>query len=116
MTDRNLLITGASRGIGAATARMAAHQGWNVAINYHRDQASAEAVAAEVRAAGRRALVVQADVADAAQIEALFAAVDTGLGPLHALVNNAGVVDVGARVEGMSAQRPRVHHPAAGCG
>ncbi|MBP7914721.1 MAG: SDR family oxidoreductase [Vitreoscilla sp.] len=105
MTDRNLLITGASRGIGAATARMAAHQGWNVAINYHRDQASAEAVAAEVRAAGRRALVVQADVADAAQIEALFAAVDTGLGPLHALVNNAGVVDVAARVEGMSAQR-----------
>jgi NAD(P)-dependent dehydrogenase (short-subunit alcohol dehydrogenase family) len=105
MSERNLLVTGASRGIGAATARLAAGQGWNVAINYHRDQASAEAVAADVRAMGRRALVVQADVADEAQIEAMFAAVDAGLGPLSGLVNNAGVVDVAARVEGLSAQR-----------
>jgi NAD(P)-dependent dehydrogenase (short-subunit alcohol dehydrogenase family) len=105
MTERNLLITGASRGIGAATARLAARGGWNVAVNYHRDRASAEQVASAVREAGRRAVVVGADVADEAQVLAMFAAVDAELGPLHGLVNNAGVVDVAARVEAMSVAR-----------
>ena len=100
-----LLVTGASRGIGAATARLAAIRGWDVAVNYTRDAAAAEAVAADVRAAGRRALVVQADVADEAQVLAMFAAVDRGLGVLRGLVNNAGVVDLPARVDQMSVAR-----------
>ncbi|MFO1338852.1 MAG: SDR family oxidoreductase [Burkholderiaceae bacterium] len=105
MAERNLLVTGASRGIGAATARRAAEAGWNVAVNYHRDRAAAEAVALAVCEAGRRAVVVRADVADEAALGALFATVDRELGPLHGLVNNAGVVDVAARVEQMSAKR-----------
>ncbi len=100
----SLLITGGSRGIGAATAVLAAQRGWDVAINYTRDAAAAERVAAEVRATGRRALVVQADVSDEAQVLAMFAAVDQ-FGTLGGLVNNAGVVDVPARVDEMSLQR-----------
>ena len=100
----SLLITGGSRGIGAATAVLAAQRGWDVAINYTRDAAAAERVAAEVRATGRRALVVQADVSDEAQVLAMFVAVDQ-FGALGGLVNNAGVVDVPARVDEMSLQR-----------
>jgi NAD(P)-dependent dehydrogenase (short-subunit alcohol dehydrogenase family) len=103
--NRNLLVTGGSRGIGAACAHLAAAQGWNVAVNYTRDAAAAEAVAAEVRALGRRALVVQADVADETQVLAMFAAVDREFGPLHGLVNNAGVVDVAARIDEGSVER-----------
>jgi NAD(P)-dependent dehydrogenase (short-subunit alcohol dehydrogenase family) len=102
---RILLVTGGSRGIGAATAVHAARAGWDVAINYTRDAQAAEAVAGEVRALGRRALVVQADVADEAQVLAMFAAVDAALGPVTGLVNNAGVVDLPARVDEMSLQR-----------
>ena len=102
---RIVLITGASRGIGAATARLAARAGWDVAINYTRDAAAAQSVAEEVRALGRRALVVQADVAHEDQVLAMFAAVDTGLGRLSGLVNNAGVVDMPARVDEMSVAR-----------
>jgi NAD(P)-dependent dehydrogenase (short-subunit alcohol dehydrogenase family) len=76
-----------------------------VAINYTRDATAAEAVAAEVRALGRRAMVVQADVADEAQVLAMFAAVDASLGHVTGLVNNAGVVDLPARVDEMSLQR-----------
>jgi len=103
-----LLVTGASRGIGAATARLAAQRGWDVAINYTRDEAAAQAVAADVRAAGRRALVLQADVAVDAEVVAMFAAIDRAWGPgrsLTGLVNNAGVVDVAARVDQMDAAR-----------
>ena len=101
----NLLVTGASRGIGAATAVLAARRGWNVAINYTHDAAAAERVAEQVRALGRQALVLQADVSDEPQVLAMFAAVDAGLGPLRGLVNNAGVVDHAARVDEMSLQR-----------
>jgi NAD(P)-dependent dehydrogenase (short-subunit alcohol dehydrogenase family) len=101
----SLLITGGSRGIGAATARLAAARGWDVAINYHRDEAAAQAVAAEVRACGRRAITLRADVADDTQVRAMFAALDREWGPLAGLVNNAGVVDVAARVDEMSAER-----------
>jgi NAD(P)-dependent dehydrogenase (short-subunit alcohol dehydrogenase family) len=86
-----MIVTGGSRGIGAATARLAAQGGYDVCINYVRDATAAERVAAEVRAAGRRAIVVQADVAKEADIERMFQAVDQGLGRLSVLVNNAGV-------------------------
>lgn len=100
-----LLVTGGGRGIGAATARLAAARGWDVAINCTRAVAAAEAVAAEVRDLGRRACVVPADVADEAQVLAMFATVDRELGPLAGLVNNAGVVDVAARVDEGSVAR-----------
>jgi NAD(P)-dependent dehydrogenase (short-subunit alcohol dehydrogenase family) len=103
--NKTLLITGGSRGIGAAAALLAARHGWDVAVNYARDQAAAERVAALVREAGRRALVLQADVADEAQVLAMYAAVDQHFGPLGGLVNNAGVVDMPARVDEMSLQR-----------
>jgi NAD(P)-dependent dehydrogenase (short-subunit alcohol dehydrogenase family) len=102
---RILLVTGGSRGIGAATAVRAARAGWDVAINYTRDATAAKAVAAEVRALGRRAMVVQADVAEEAQVLAMFAAVDASLGSVTGLVNNAGIVDLPARVDEMSLQR-----------
>ncbi|HSW27793.1 MAG TPA: SDR family oxidoreductase [Burkholderiaceae bacterium] len=104
-TPRIALITGASRGIGAATARLLAERGHDVAINYARNAAAAEAVAAQVRALGRRALLVRADVADEAAVVAMFEAVDRGLGRLTALVNNAGIVDMKARLDEMSAAR-----------
>ena len=100
-----LLITGASRGIGAATARLAAQRGWDVAINYARDSAAAESVAAEVRAAGRRAITVAADVADEPAVLAMFARVDAELGRLTGLVNNAGIVAMQARLDEMDVAR-----------
>ena len=100
-----VLITGASRGIGAATARLAARQGWDVAVNYsHNAQAAADVVAA-VQALGQRAIAVQADVADADQVEAMFAQVDAQLGRIRALVNNAGVVDRAQRLQDMDMAR-----------
>lgn len=87
-----LLVTGASRGIGAATARLAARRGWDVAINYATNRVAAQSVADDVRAAGRRALIVQADVGDPAAVAALFAQVDGELGRLDAFVNNAGIL------------------------
>jgi NAD(P)-dependent dehydrogenase (short-subunit alcohol dehydrogenase family) len=103
--NKTLLVTGGSRGIGAAAAVLAAQRGWDVAVNYTRDGAAADRVAAQVRAAGRRALVVQADVAEEDQVLAMYAAVDREFGPLSGLVNNAGVVDMPARVDEMSLQR-----------
>ena len=100
-----LLVTGASRGIGAATARLAAQQGWDVAVNYSRDAAAAEQVAADVRSAGRRAITVAADVADEAAVLRMFARIDAELGRLGGLVNNAGIVDRQARLDEMDIAR-----------
>jgi len=100
-----LLVTGASRGIGAATAVLAARKGYAIAINYTANAAAAEAVAREIREAGGQAITVRADVAHEDQVLAMFAQVDAQLGRLTGLVNNAGVVDVTARLEDMSAAR-----------
>jgi NAD(P)-dependent dehydrogenase (short-subunit alcohol dehydrogenase family) len=100
-----VLITGGSRGIGAATAMLAAERGWDVAVNYARDADAANGVVAAVRGAGRRALAVQADVADEAQVLAMFERVDRELPPLEALVNNAGIVDVATRVDELTVAR-----------
>ena len=102
-----VLITGGSRGIGAATALRAAQQGFAVAVNYTSNADAARHVVQQIVDAGGSAIAVQADVADEDQIVAMFQAIDTQLGPVSALVNNAGVVDVAARVDEMSAQRIR---------
>jgi len=86
-----LLVTGGSRGIGAAIAKAAAKKGYDVCVNYVRARDRADQVAAAVRAEGRRALVVQADVSREPDIMAMFRAVDQDLGPIDALVNNAGI-------------------------
>lgn len=103
--DKVLIVTGGSRGIGAATARLAAQRGWAVAVNYAAQAGVAEALVGEIRAAGGRALALQADVADEAQVLAMFARVDAELGRLSGLVNNAGVVDVTARLDEMDMAR-----------
>jgi len=105
--DKVLLVTGGSRGIGAATCRLAARQGWAVAVNYTANSLAADEVVREIRAAGGRAMAVQADVADEAQVLRMFEQVDAKFGRLTGLVNNAGVVDVTARVEDMSVARWR---------
>lgn len=105
MKDEVLLVTGGSRGIGAATALLAASQGYAVAVNYARDQAAAEKVVAAIQAGGGKAVAVPGDVADEAQVLAMFAQVDASLGRLTALVNNAGIVDRTQRVEEMSVAR-----------
>ena len=105
MKNRIVLITGGSRGIGAATALLCAREGYDVAVNYVRDEHAAEQVAAQVRALGRRAMVIGADVSREADVLRMFERVDAELGPLTALVNNAGVVDVAARVDEMSIAR-----------
>ena len=102
---KTLLITGASRGIGAATALLAAQQGWQVAVNYAANSLAADAVVRQIRAAGGVAIAVQADVGDEAQVLRLFETVDAKLGRLDGLVNNAGVVDVAQRVDEMSVAR-----------
>jgi NAD(P)-dependent dehydrogenase (short-subunit alcohol dehydrogenase family) len=103
--DKVLLVTGGSRGIGAATALLAARQGWAVAVNYSANSLAADEVVRCIRAGGGTAITVQADVAEEAQVLRMFQKVDAKLGRLTGLVNNAGVVDVTARVEDMSVAR-----------
>ena len=100
-----LLITGGSRGIGAATALLAASQGYAVAVNYTANSLAADEVVRLVRASGGTAITVQADVALEADVLAMFKKIDAKLGRLTALVNNAGVVDMTSRVDAMSLER-----------
>lgn len=103
--DEVLLITGGSRGIGAATALQAARRGYAVAVNYASNSLAADEVVRSIRASGGTAITVQADVGDESQVLAMFEKVDAKLGRLTALVNNAGVVDMQARVDEMSVAR-----------
>ena len=100
-----VLITGGSRGIGAATALLAARQGYVVAVNYTANSLAADEVVRQIRQAGGQAMTVQADVANEAQVVAMFEKIDARFGRLTALVNNAGIVDQTTRVDAMTLQR-----------
>ncbi|MGB3936428.1 MAG: SDR family oxidoreductase [Burkholderiales bacterium] len=104
-TPRVLLVTGAGRGIGAATARLAAKRGYAVCVNYLRDKGAAESVVQDIRDDGGSAIAVAGDVSVEKDVLHLFDACDRSLGRLAALVNNAGIVATRARVEAMDAAR-----------
>jgi len=100
-----LLVTGGSRGIGAATARLAAERGYTVGVNYRQNRAAADAVVAAIAAAGGTAFAVRADVASEPDVVRLFETVTAELGPIRALVNNAGILERQTRVEQIDAAR-----------
>lgn len=99
------LVTGASRGIGRATALQLAQEGYTVAVNYHQNEQAADEVVSAIKTAGGKAFVVQADIGDEQQVEAMFAWLDKQQEPLTALVNNAGILFTQSRVEALSAER-----------
>ncbi|OWV90823.1 sugar dehydrogenase [Rhizobium sp. R72] len=106
MTERPvLLVTGGSRGIGAAVCRLAARQGWNVAVNYAANRAAADAIVSEVKAEGGDAIAIKGDVGSAQDIVSMFQTVEKHFGRLDGLVNNAGIVDAQQRVDEMSVER-----------
>ena len=98
MSRRIVIVTGASRGIGAAVACLLGESGYDVCVNYRHDVKAAEEVVAKIEASGGRAIAVAADVSQAVDVERLFETVDDRLGPLDALVNNAGIVGPRSRV------------------
>ena len=100
-----LIITGGSRGIGAATARLAAQRGYAVCVNYRSNRAAAEAAVADIERAGGKAIAVAADVSSEPEVVRLFEAVDRSLGRVTALVNNAGTLEKQMRLEQMDAAR-----------
>ena len=100
-----LVITGASRGIGAATARLAGTAGYAVCVNFRRDQAAADGVVADIEAMGGTAIAVGADISVEADVVRLFETADKRLGRLSGLVNNAGILETQSRVESMDAAR-----------
>ena len=105
MGERVLMVTGASRGIGAATARLAAKAGYDVCLNYVRNRDAAEAVAAQVRGLGVRAVAIQADVGEESEVVRLFEECDRALGRVTGLANNAGILEHHMRLEDMDAGR-----------
>ncbi len=106
MSERAVLVvTGASRGIGAATARLAAERGYAVCVNYHREEAAARELVEEIRESGGAAIAVQGDVAREADVVRLFDAARDGLGPIRGLVNNAGILEHRMRVDEMTVER-----------
>jgi NAD(P)-dependent dehydrogenase (short-subunit alcohol dehydrogenase family) len=102
-----VLVTGASRGIGAATARLAARDGYAVAVNYRNDRAAADAVVRDIVDAGGRAFAVQGDVAAEGDVRAMFDACERAFGPVTALVNNAGILERQAMLADMDVERLR---------
>ncbi len=105
--EKVLIVTGGSRGIGAATARLAAARGYAVCINYLRNEAAASAVVREISDGGGKAIAVAGDVGEEADVIRLFERVDAALGRVTALVNNAGILETQTRVEHMDAARLR---------
>jgi NAD(P)-dependent dehydrogenase (short-subunit alcohol dehydrogenase family) len=105
VNDRVILITGASRGIGAATALMAGQRGYSVCVNYKTNREAAEAVVKSVQSHGSKAVAVAADVTIESDVLRLFETCDQALGPLSALVNNAGILETQTRVDGMEPAR-----------
>jgi NAD(P)-dependent dehydrogenase (short-subunit alcohol dehydrogenase family) len=103
--DKVMVVTGGGRGIGAATARLGAERGYAVAINYRSNREAADSLVEEIRSKGSKAIAVAGDVALEADVLRLFETVDRQLGRVTALVNNAGIVDRGTRVEHMGAER-----------
>lgn len=104
-SQKVLIVTGAGRGIGAATARLAAQRGWDICVNYHQNREAADRVATDIRDTGQHAIIVQGDVSVEADVQRVFARTNSELGPLAALVNNAGVVGRQTRVDMMDAAR-----------
>src|SRR5690349_21115267 len=102
-----LVVTGGSRGIGAATARLAAQRGFHVAFTYRENRVAADAVVRAIEHEGREALAAPADVATESDILHLFEAIDARFGRVDALVNNAGILDRQMRVADMTAERIR---------
>jgi NAD(P)-dependent dehydrogenase (short-subunit alcohol dehydrogenase family) len=102
-----IVITGGGRGIGAATARLAAAQGYAVCVNYRSDAGAADVVVRDIEASGGRANAVQADVAQEAEVERLFETVDRELGPVTALVNNAGLAGLVNRLDEVPSETVR---------
>jgi NAD(P)-dependent dehydrogenase (short-subunit alcohol dehydrogenase family) len=100
-----LLVTGASRGIGAATALLAAASGYAVCVNYRTRQEEAEQILARIKRAGGTAICAAADVSKQEEVEQLFSRIDTELGPITALVNNAGILERQMRLEAMDSAR-----------
>ena len=100
-----MLVTGGARGIGAATARLAAARGWRVAVNYVANEEAATRLVAGIAAAGGDAFAIRGDVGEESDVVAMFAAVDARFGRLDALVNNAGIVAPKSRVDAMDAGR-----------
>ena len=103
--DKVMVVTGGGRGIGAATARLGAERGYAVAVNYRSNREAADSLVEEIRSRGSKAIAVAGDVALEADVLRLFETVDRQLGRVTALVNNAGIVDRGTRVEHMGAER-----------
>jgi NAD(P)-dependent dehydrogenase (short-subunit alcohol dehydrogenase family) len=105
MADKIILITGGSRGIGAACALLAAQNGYQVCVNFKSDAGAAASVVHAIEAAGAAAFAVQADVSNEGEVERMFAAVDERFGPVDALINNAGILSRQMRVDEMDAAR-----------
>jgi NAD(P)-dependent dehydrogenase (short-subunit alcohol dehydrogenase family) len=102
---KTVVVTGASRGIGAATARLAAARGYALGVNYARNRNAADAVVRQIEATGGRAIAVAGDVSSEPDVVRLFAQVEEALGPICALVNNAGILEAQARLEDIDAAR-----------
>lgn len=99
------LVTGASRGIGRATALLLARQGYAVGVNYLQNEAAAQQVVAEIESLGGRALALRADIGDESQVQAMFSQLDATLGPIDALVNNAGILFQQSSIEQLTSER-----------
>ncbi|MCA9448480.1 MAG: SDR family oxidoreductase [Candidatus Omnitrophica bacterium] len=103
--NKSIIVTGGSRGIGAATARLAAARGYSVCVNYLKNAESARSVVEDIESRGGRAMAVAANVAEEEEVERLFAEAESRMGPLYGLVNNAGILEKQARLEDIDSAR-----------